>query len=125
MSVCSERREQDLFSELLRMCPGLRERLLEASEDEVALMADLVNTDSSLSVVLNLCDLLLQIQKGVNGARSDDTKTMKSAIIDWITPPGQTLEPPLNRKIKTTRGFHHERTGALLCPAGLDWSVPQ
>jgi hypothetical protein len=20
------------------------------------------------------------------------------------------------------RGFHHERTGALLCPAGLDWS---
>lgn len=20
------------------------------------------------------------------------------------------------------RGFHHERTGALLCPAGLDWN---
>jgi hypothetical protein len=68
---------------------------------------------------------LAQIQKGVNGARSDDTKTMKSAIVDWITPPGQNLDPPISRKVKTTRGFHHERTGALLCPAGLDWTVPQ
>jgi hypothetical protein len=23
------------------------------------------------------------------------------------------------------RGFHHERTGALLCPAGMDWSDPE
>jgi hypothetical protein len=50
---------------------------------------------------------------------------MKSAVIDWITPPGQGLSPPLNRKVKTTRGFHHERTGALLCPAGVDWSIPR
>ena len=50
---------------------------------------------------------------------------MKLAIIDWITPPGQSLDPPLSRKIKTTRGFHHEKTGLLLCPAGLDWSVRQ
>jgi hypothetical protein len=66
-----------------------------------------------------------QIQKGMNGSRADDTKGMKSAIIDWITPKGQTLTPPLNRRIKSDRGFNHERTGALLCPAGLDWSVPQ
>jgi hypothetical protein len=61
----------------------------------------------------------------MNGSRADDTKGMKAAIIDWITPKEQTLTPPLNRKIKTDWGFHHERTGALLCPAGLDWSVPQ
>ena len=66
----------------------------------------------------------LQVQKGMNGSRADDTKGMKAAVIDWITPKGQTLIPPLNRKIKSDRGFHHERTGALLCPAGLDWSVP-
>lgn len=24
--------------------------------------------------------------------------------------------------MKLDRGFHHERTGALLCPAGLNWS---
>jgi hypothetical protein len=50
---------------------------------------------------------------------------MKSAILDWITPKGQSLEPALSRKVKTTRGFHHELTGALLCPAGVDWSLPQ
>jgi hypothetical protein len=69
--------------------------------------------------------LLRQIQKGMNGARADDTKTMKVAIVDWITPTGQTLNPPLSRKVKTNRGFHHERTGSLLCPAGVDWSSQQ
>jgi len=52
----------------------------------------------------------------------DDTKSLKGAIIDWITPRGQSLDPPLARNVKTDRGFHHERTGALLCPVGLDWS---
>jgi hypothetical protein len=47
---------------------------------------------------------------------------LKGAILDWITPRGQSLSPPLARHVKSDRGFHHERTGALLCPAGLDWS---
>lgn len=63
-----------------------------------------------------------QIQKGANSARADDTKSLKSAVLDWITPRGQPLRPPLARNVKTDRGFHHERTGALLCPAGLNWS---
>jgi hypothetical protein len=63
-----------------------------------------------------------KIQKGVSGARSDDTKSLKGVILDWITPRGQSLHPPLSRNIKMDRGFHHERTGALLCPAGMDWS---
>lgn len=63
-----------------------------------------------------------KIQKGVSGARSDDTKSLKGPILDWIIPQGQPLNPPLARNIKTDRGFHHERTGALLCPTGLDWS---
>ena len=62
------------------------------------------------------------MQKGAASARSDDTKSLKSAILDWITPRGQSLNPPLARNIKSDRGFHHERTGALLCPAGFDWS---
>ena len=36
-------------------------------------------------------------------------------------PQGQTLNPPLSHNVKTDRGFHHERTSTLLCPAGLDW----
>ena len=64
----------------------------------------------------------LQIQKGVSGARSDDTKSLKSVIIDWITPTDQPLNPPLPRNVKTARGFNHDRTGFLLCPVGLDWT---
>jgi len=66
--------------------------------------------------------LSLQIQKGTSSARADDTKSLKGAVLDWITPKGQPLNPPLARNVKIDRGFHHERTGALLCPAGLNWS---
>jgi hypothetical protein len=100
----------------------LKERLIDASDEEIRLIANLVSFRFPVPPPTND---IIQIQKGVNGARSDDTKTMKSAIIDWITPPGQTLNPALSRKVKVTRGFHHERTGALLCPAGLDWNIPQ
>jgi hypothetical protein len=68
--------------------------------------------------------ILLQIQKGASSSRADDTKGMKSAVIDWIIPEGQTLNPPLSRKYKSERGFRHDRTGALLCPTGIDWNVP-
>jgi hypothetical protein len=72
--------------------------------------------------MLNKWELILrQIQKGSASTRSNDTKSLKSAVLDWITPRGQPLNPPLARNIKVDRGFHHERTGALLCPADLDW----
>lgn len=64
----------------------------------------------------------IQLRKGAAGARGDDTKSLKGAILDWITPKGQALDPPIHRNVKHTRGFHHEATGALLCPADLDWS---
>lgn len=63
----------------------------------------------------------MQVQKGANSARADDTKGMKAAIIDWITPKGQSLSPHIPRNVKAGRGFQHERTGALLCPAGYEW----
>lgn len=120
---CRERREHRVFEDLLRVCPDLEKRLLESSEEEIELLSGLVSR--SMYFYFFLVHLFIQLGKGVSGARADDTKGMKSAIIDWITLPGPTLEPPLSRKIKTTRGFHHEKTGALLCPAGVDWSLPQ
>lgn len=67
----------------------------------------------------------IQIQKGVSSGRSDDTKGMKGPVLDWITPRDIALQPPLSRNIKTNRGFHHPITGALLCPAGVDWNDSQ
>jgi hypothetical protein len=75
-----------------------------------------------VNVILSHGASLIQIQKGISSARSDDTKSLKSAIIDWITLPGQFLTPPLARNVKTSRGFNHDCTGFLLCPAGLDWA---
>jgi len=98
-----ERREHRVFQQLLQIIPGLEDRIMEGSDEEVTHIAEL-------------------IQKGASSARSDDTKSLKGAVLDWITPRGQPLNPPLARNVKIDRGFHHERTGALLCPAGIDWS---
>jgi len=46
---------------------------------------------------------------------------MKGPILDWIMPQGESLNPPLTHNVKTDHGFHHDCTGFLLCPAGMDW----
>jgi len=98
-----ERREHRIFQLLLKMIPGLEERLMEGSNEDITHIGEL-------------------IQKGSSNARSDDTKSLKGAILDWITPRGQPLNPSLARNVKIDRGFHHDRTGALLCPADMDWT---
>jgi hypothetical protein len=75
-----------------------------------------------------------KVQKGISSARSDDAKSLKGVILDWILPRDKTtltdLPPdapstpkptPLSRNVKTNRGFHHPVTGTLLCPAGFDY----
>jgi hypothetical protein len=49
-------------------------------------------------------------------------KSLKGAVLDWITPKGGSLNPPLTQNIKFDWGFHHDWTGALLCPTNLNWS---
>ncbi|KAF8222061.1 hypothetical protein L208DRAFT_1324455, partial [Tricholoma matsutake] len=80
-------------------CP----HLMEASNEECMAVAEL-------------------IQKGISSARSDDTKSLKGVVLEWISPPSIPVRPPLSRNVKTNRGYHHPTTGALLCPAGLDWN---
>ncbi|KAG2141981.1 hypothetical protein DEU56DRAFT_734009 [Suillus clintonianus] len=100
------RREHRVFLELIDSYPGLLERLTAGEEEDVIHVGELMG-------------------KGASGARGDDTKTLKSAILEWLVPRGQPLIPPLSRNVKSDRGFNHEVTGALLCPAGLDWSNPE
>ncbi|KAJ3509290.1 hypothetical protein NMY22_g16344 [Coprinellus aureogranulatus] len=97
-----EQMEHGIFLKLMKLNPGLETRVMKASEEELHYVADMLNNGSSR-------------------ARSDDTRSLKSAIIDWITPPGGALVPPLSRNVKTDRGFFHYATGKLLCPATLDW----
>ncbi|KAG1865658.1 hypothetical protein C8R48DRAFT_747708 [Suillus tomentosus] len=97
------RREHRVFMELLDSYPGLLDRLTSGEEEDIIHVGEMLG-------------------KGASGARGDDTKTLKSAVIEWLVPRGQVVIPPLSRNIKSDRGFNHEVTGALLCPAGLDWS---
>ena len=95
---------------------------MSSSEEEVIQIADLVCPLMNDLCIENSSYMSLQIQKGASSARADDTKGMKVAIIDWITPKGQSLTPHIPCNVKSRRGFHHDHTGALLCPAGLNWN---
>jgi hypothetical protein len=100
------------------MVPGLEERLVKGSDEETRMIADLVGPGHHK--LLYHADNL-KLQKGASSARSDDTRSLKSAVLDWIVPRGEVISPPIARNVKADRGFNHEKTGALLCPAGLDW----
>jgi hypothetical protein len=75
--------------------------------------------------------------KGLFSTQSDDTKSLKGAVLDWIfpmdedmrnvlpiDPPPQSLTGTGSQNIKTNQGFkfHHPITGELLCPAGLNYN---
>ncbi|KAF8837351.1 hypothetical protein BDN67DRAFT_991796 [Paxillus ammoniavirescens] len=80
----SEHREYGVFCGILQMVPGLEAHLMTLSEEEVIHIADL-------------------IQKGANGACADDMKGMKTVIVDWITPKGQSLNPHIPCNMKSSR----------------------
>lgn len=101
------------------MVPTLEDLLHISSPDRVSAIAVLVR---HRLVFRMAADVFSQIQKGANAARSDDTRSMKSAILDWIAPSnGEPIRPHIPRNSKLDRGFNHEITGALLCPASMDW----
>jgi hypothetical protein len=126
-----ERQESRIFHALLKSCHGLEDRLADAEPEEVQLIGDLVG-DFLVAYLYfyshisspSVC-VVIQIQKGINASRADDTKGIKGTIIEWITPADQELIPRLHRKHKFDRGFQHDTTGALLCPAGVDWTNPE
>ncbi|KAG1836688.1 hypothetical protein DFJ58DRAFT_669456 [Suillus subalutaceus] len=101
-----ERWEHRVFEQLLESYPGLLERLKDGSEEEIIHIGELID-------------------RGAAGARGDVTKTLKSVVLDWISPNGEATQPPLHQNSKIDRGFNHQLTGSLLCPAGLNWDNPQ
>ena len=117
----SDWKEYQVFKELLRIVPGLQTCLMESSETDIIDIAELVS-DSSLPLRIHGKVTNFQIQKGANRARANDMKGMKSTIIDWITPKGQSIKPHIPQNVKAGRGFNHERTGVLLCPTSLNWN---
>jgi len=94
---------------------------MEGSEEDFLVVADLMSLLRAYTSYWASCHLL-KIQKGIASARSDDTKSLKGVVLDWITPRNKALDPPLSQNIKTNHGYNHHVTGALLCPAEFDWN---
>ncbi|KAI0645609.1 hypothetical protein C8Q79DRAFT_1010550 [Trametes meyenii] len=63
------------------------------------------------------------LQLGGSGAKSDDTRSLKGAVVDWLQASLMKASPPIHlvRDGKAGRGFHNDVTGRLICPAVLDW----
>ncbi|RXW13507.1 hypothetical protein EST38_g12348 [Candolleomyces aberdarensis] len=100
-----EQRDHLIFNKLVNMIPELEDQLWHenTTAEDKKHIADMV-------------------QKGVKGARADDTKGLKSALVDLVTPLNGVLRPPLSRGNKNGRGFLHEETGRYLCPTDYEWS---
>ncbi|KAI0312970.1 hypothetical protein OF83DRAFT_1066352, partial [Amylostereum chailletii] len=88
-----EIREHRIFRKLLRI-PKLKEKLGE--DDAEYIMKDIA-------------------ARGIHSARADDTKSLKSIILDWLMPDNTPIHPPIQRNNKSLRGFNHIITGAYLC----------
>ncbi|KAH6893813.1 hypothetical protein BKA70DRAFT_1118743, partial [Coprinopsis sp. MPI-PUGE-AT-0042] len=97
------RKEYRVYRQLLDMIPNLEESLKDP-ETDIDYISD-------------------EIQEGMNNSRSDDTKGLKPAVIDWITE-GKQHESMLRRNAKAGRGYQNDITGRLLCPVGVEWDDP-
>ncbi|KAG1833199.1 hypothetical protein DFJ58DRAFT_719467 [Suillus subalutaceus] len=84
----SVQHEHRVFVNLIDSYPGLLDHLTKGEEEDVIHIGELLG---------------------------DDTKTLKSAVLEWLVPRGQAGIPPLSQNIKSDRGFNHKVTG-------LDWS---
>ncbi|KAH9917568.1 uncharacterized protein B0H18DRAFT_958319 [Fomitopsis serialis] len=69
----------------------------------------------------NLSSLVKPLKQGIDGTCTSDTLSLKRVVIDWITPAGEALTPPLSKTTNKGRGFDHVITGQLPCPCELDW----
>ncbi|KAH9854398.1 hypothetical protein C2E23DRAFT_726445 [Lenzites betulinus] len=58
---------------------------------------------------------------GSNAARSDDTRSIKIAIVEWLSSELAAAGVVLHPKDKTQRGFGNPVTGRLLCPIELNY----
>ncbi|KAF7971690.1 hypothetical protein HWV62_20140 [Athelia sp. TMB] len=67
---------------------------------------------------IDVCEIAEKMEVGRKQAIQRDVKHLKNMVPEWIIP-GERLK---NIDEKPTRGFNHEKTGALLCPINLDWS---
>ncbi|KAF8873130.1 hypothetical protein BD779DRAFT_1679382 [Infundibulicybe gibba] len=67
-----------------------------------------------------LTDVLVKLQDGANGARSDDIRRIKEEVGNWINQ-GYAPQVLLDPKTRYNRGLQHDICGKLLTPIEFNW----
>ncbi|KAG1741591.1 hypothetical protein EDD22DRAFT_959020 [Suillus occidentalis] len=101
-----ENRRYRSFKKLMVWCPSARKLLRSSAEHE------------TLAYAYN------KLNEGSDGARGDDSASLKCAVADWLMERAPTPNPTIHRQDKSGRGFYNDVTGGLLCPVDYDWSNP-
>ncbi|KAG2047562.1 hypothetical protein BDR06DRAFT_985114 [Suillus hirtellus] len=94
--------EHKVFINLIDSYLGLLDYLTKGEEEDIIHVGELLG-------------------KGASGASGNNTKTLKSAILEWLVPKGQVVIPPLSWSIKSDHGFNHEVTGPVFLYAGYEY----
>ncbi|KAG2045572.1 hypothetical protein BDR06DRAFT_978116 [Suillus hirtellus] len=92
------------FKKLMVWCPLARKLLWSSAKHDV------------LAFAYNM------LNEGSDGARGDDSASLKCAVADWLMERTPTPNPTIHRQDKSGRGFYNNVTGGLLCPVDYDWS---
>ncbi|KAI0703344.1 hypothetical protein C8T65DRAFT_654912 [Cerioporus squamosus] len=104
-----QRRDYRAFEQLREIVPNLDE-IMEKGRD--------VNGRTLQSIQTTLF-------AGSNAERSDNTRTVKINIIEWMANKLKVAGVSLSSTTKDNRGFNNPVTGAELCPAELDYNDEQ
>ncbi|KAJ6608889.1 hypothetical protein B0H10DRAFT_2226386 [Mycena sp. CBHHK59/15] len=101
--------------------PGFHEYMLKLSSEPVVRRTLCKQACPIFTFALYISDSV-QMNAGMERARSDDTSTLKHRILRWVlkNPKEEELSPAIPySKIKATRGWQHPVLASLLCP--LEW----
>ena len=122
LTLPSWERSHKAVRELSHLVPNFKTKLDKASPEELENFYAEVST-----IVLVIGSHLLnqlQLQRGANGAWSDDLNRIRGCIADWLNEANPQPSPLLVTKCRNNRGLAHDTTGRLLCPAEFDWDDP-
>ncbi|KAI5995964.1 hypothetical protein EDD15DRAFT_2365545 [Pisolithus albus] len=108
LPTTEQQRTYRAYEKLVQWCPSVQKLVGPAAE-----------ADTSGLEIAFACK---ELQKGADGARGDDSATLKMAIAQWLNASQPCPDPPFNLREKNERGFNHEMTGKLLCPVDYDWA---
>ena len=101
--------------------PLLKTTLDSGDAGEIEILYQNVSVPLLPVVVLCLDDETPKLQKGSDGARSDDAAMLKKNIVTWVNELWGPSKPPLSPHTKEGRGFSNEFTAQLLCPSEWCW----